>query len=140
MLKKKMSMLLLLSTTILIPFFLSNKVSASSPLIIRLSGENRYETNISIIKKGWSEATNVVLANGENYPDALCAAPLAKAKNAPILLTKTDQLNVLAISELSRLKTKNVYIIGGNACSGKSTMSKLIAEKYGFILYKMDEH
>jgi len=35
---------------------------------------------------------------------------------------------------------ENVYIIGGNACSGKSTMSKLIAEKYGFILYKMDEH
>lgn len=113
MLKKKISMLLLLSATLLIPFFHSNKVSASSPVIVRLSGENRYETNISIVKKGWSEAVNVVLANGENYPDALCAAPLAKAKNAPILLTKTDQLNDLAISELSRLKTKNVYIIGG---------------------------
>jgi len=113
MLKKKISMLLFLSAPLLIPFFLSNKVSASSPLIVRLSGENRYETNISIIKKGWSEAANVVLANGENYPDALCAAPLAKAKNAPILLTKTDQLNDLSISELSRLKTKNVYIIGG---------------------------
>ncbi|WP_160679859.1 hypothetical protein [Clostridium sp. C8-1-8] len=35
---------------------------------------------------------------------------------------------------------ENVYIIGGNACSGKSTMAKLIAEKYGFTLYQMDEH
>lgn len=35
---------------------------------------------------------------------------------------------------------ENVYIVGGNACSGKSTMSKLIAEKYGFTLYQMDEH
>lgn len=34
---------------------------------------------------------------------------------------------------------KNVYIVGGNACSGKSTMAKRIAEKYGFLLYQMDE-
>ena len=34
----------------------------------------------------------------------------------------------------------NVYIIGGNACSGKSTMAKLIAQKFGFLLYQMDQH
>lgn len=35
---------------------------------------------------------------------------------------------------------KNVYFICGNACGGKTTMSKMIAEKYGFYLYDMDKH
>ena len=33
---------------------------------------------------------------------------------------------------------KNVYFICGNACSGKTTMSRMLAEKYGFYLYDMD--
>lgn len=35
---------------------------------------------------------------------------------------------------------KNVYIVGGNACAGKSTIAGKIAEKYGLALYRMDEH
>jgi len=51
------------------------------------------------------------------------------------------EINIIYIKDnVLRKYLENVYIIGGNACSGKSTMSKLIAEKYGFILYKMDEH
>jgi len=33
---------------------------------------------------------------------------------------------------------RNVYFLAGTACGGKTTMSKLIAHKYGFFLY--DEH
>ncbi len=33
---------------------------------------------------------------------------------------------------------KNVYFVSGNACGGKTTMSRLLAEKYGFALYDMD--
>lgn len=35
---------------------------------------------------------------------------------------------------------KNVYFICGTACGGKTTMSKMLAEKYGFYLYDMDKH
>lgn len=35
---------------------------------------------------------------------------------------------------------KNVYFICGTACAGKTTMSKMLAEKYGFLLYDMDKH
>lgn len=39
---------------------------------------------------------------------------------------------------------KNVYFLGGTACGGKTTISRVIAEKYGFMLYKensyYDEH
>ena len=34
---------------------------------------------------------------------------------------------------------KNVYFICGTACGGKTTISKLLAEKYGFYLYDMDK-
>ncbi len=33
---------------------------------------------------------------------------------------------------------KDVYWIGGSACSGKTTMSKIISKKYGFTLYNSD--
>lgn len=110
---RKLRIALLLTSPILTIFFILSKTSAVSSTINRLSGTNRYETNISIVKYGWSEASNIVIANGENYPDALCAAPLAKAKNAPIILAAKNGLSSSALSELSRLKSKNAYIIGG---------------------------
>jgi len=33
---------------------------------------------------------------------------------------------------------RNVYLISGSACGGKTTISRLLAEKYGFYLYDMD--
>ncbi|MFD3156892.1 cell wall-binding repeat-containing protein [Haloimpatiens sp. FM7330] len=125
MFKNKFSKFLFLCTTLFTSFLLSNEVFAKSPLINRLSGINRYETNISIVKNGWSESSNVVLANGQDYPDALCAAPLANAKNAPIILTAKDHINTSAINELSRLKTKNVYIIGGTGVVSSEIEEKL---------------
>ena len=100
---RKFSIALIVTSAVL---FIPNRTLAASPTISRLSGTNRYETNISIVKYGWSEASNIVIANGENYPDALCAAPLAKAKNAPIILASKNGLNSSALSEISRLKSK----------------------------------
>ncbi|MBV7272078.1 DUF5050 domain-containing protein [Clostridium sp. PL3] len=111
--KSKVSLLLCLFTVLLLTFMSAGKVSADSPNVNRIFGIDRYETNLSVVKNGWSEAENVVIANGENYPDALCAAPLAKAKNAPIILSSKDQLSNPVLDELIKLKTKNVYIIGG---------------------------
>lgn len=34
---------------------------------------------------------------------------------------------------------RNVYFICGTACAGKTTMSKMLAEKHGFYLYDMDK-
>ena len=33
---------------------------------------------------------------------------------------------------------KNVLFLSGNACGGKTTLSRLLAQKYGFTLYDMD--
>lgn len=54
-----------------------------------------------------------VLACGNDFPDALCAAPLAKKYKAPILLTATNNLPDTTKQTLISLNVKNVFIIGG---------------------------
>lgn len=78
----------------------------------RLYGQDRYETAVEVSKNGWQTSDYVVVASGEDYPDALCAAPLAKKYNAPILLTGSKELNDKTKAEIARLKAKHVFIIG----------------------------
>ncbi len=75
----------------------------------KIVGKNRYETAIEVSKKGWPNgATNAVLVNDTSIVDALSATPFAKAKDAPILLTKKDTLNEETKQQLKTLGVKNV--------------------------------
>lgn len=78
----------------------------------RLYGANRYDTAAKVSEYGWETSDYVILANGENFADALCAAPLAKKYNAPILLTPSNELNDSTLKEIQRLKATNIFIIG----------------------------
>ena len=91
-----------------------------SAAVIRLGGANRYETSVKVSLAGWTTADNVVLARGDEFADALTAAPFAKQLNAPILLTSTKALDASVIAEIKRLKTKKVYIIGGTGAISAS--------------------
>lgn len=86
----------------------------------RLYGKNRYETAAQISKAGWNSSDYVVLASGESFADALCAAPLAKKLNAPILLTEKNALDPAAKAELKRLNAKHVVIVGLYGAVSKS--------------------
>ncbi|MBQ9021353.1 MAG: cell wall-binding repeat-containing protein [Eggerthellaceae bacterium] len=75
----------------------------------------------SIVKKGWSAssftaaqrpATAVVATRG-SFPDALAASSLAGAYGAPVLMTNPQVLSGETKSELTRLKIKRVFIVGG---------------------------
>lgn len=79
----------------------------------RLSGNDRYETSAAISKYGWSQSNYAVLARGDDFPDALCASPLAKKYNAPILLTDPQVLSKTIMDELERLHVSSMFIIGG---------------------------
>lgn len=80
----------------------------------RLMGNDRYLTAIEVSREGWPEgADTVILTNGENFPDALSASPLAKKYNAPILLTGAQRLQTDTASELKRLKVKKAVLVGG---------------------------
>ncbi|MFZ3131403.1 MAG: cell wall-binding repeat-containing protein, partial [Desulfosporosinus sp.] len=87
--------------------------ASASPLVHRIAGNTRYDTAAAIATEGWPQSDYAVLAYGENFPDALAAAPLAKKYNAPILLTESQNLTLITKQTLQDLNVKNVFIVGG---------------------------
>ncbi|ADY57262.1 cell wall binding repeat 2-containing protein [Syntrophobotulus glycolicus DSM 8271] len=79
----------------------------------RIAGGNRYDTAAKVAETGWTTSYYAVIVSGEQYPDALCSAPLAYQYNAPILLTSKNSLESQTRAQLLKLKVKSVYIIGG---------------------------
>lgn len=86
--------------------------SANVENVTRIAGEDRIATSIEISKEMFNESDNVVLASGFNFADALSAGQLAAALNAPLILSK-DQLDSRTSDEITKLKPKNIYIVGG---------------------------
>ncbi|WP_010676961.1 WG repeat-containing protein [Bacillus timonensis] len=84
-------------------------------LVKRLSGTNRYQTAIEISKEGFPKANTVVIARGDDFPDALAGTPLAYQLDAPILLTRTHSLGIDVQDEIKRLGAKKGVILGGSA-------------------------
>ena len=54
----------------------------------RVAGSSRYQTSIQIAEKFCNDPPAAVLAYSNDYPDGLCAGPLAYTLGAPILLLK----------------------------------------------------
>ncbi|WP_226582851.1 cell wall-binding repeat-containing protein [Halobacillus litoralis] len=114
--RKKIHFLIPIIVCTLLWLLVPASISAESQTYedLRISGEDRYQTAISISKEGWSEgAETVVLARGDLFPDALSGVPLARKFNAPILLTKSNKLVEDTKREIERLNAKKVYILGG---------------------------
>ena len=87
----------------------------------RLSGSDRYTTAAEIAEAGWNTSAYAVIAGGENFPDAICASPLAAKYKAPILLTPKNSLHVETKKQLLALDVENVMIIGGTAVVSERT-------------------
>ena len=95
----------------------------------RYAGNTRYETAVEISKKNWYESYNVVLARGDDFPDALAGAVLANSAlvQGPLLLTKPNELDPLVLNELKRLNTNTVFILGGTSAVSDEVVKKLRA-------------
>ncbi|MGM0843728.1 MAG: cell wall-binding repeat-containing protein [Bacillota bacterium] len=85
----------------------------------RISGEDRYQTAIEVSKKGWDSAETVVIARGDEFPDALAGAPLAYKLDAPILLTDKNYMSKEVMDEIKRLGAKKAVVLGGNSAVSK---------------------
>jgi putative cell wall-binding protein len=81
---------------------------------VELAGATRYETAIAASQEAFPNgADTVVIATGENWPDALGGAALAGAYDAPILLTLTATLPDAVAAEIDRLGASDAIILGG---------------------------
>lgn len=92
--------------------------TAQDPSVGRVAGANRYETSVAAARAFTAAGTNptsVILASGENFPDALAASALSGEVNAPIVLTASDMLPESVMTYLNSVRPATVYIVGGEA-------------------------
>ncbi len=98
------------------------------PLIDRLSGTDRYETSVAISQEGWPNGSDtVVLARGDEFPDALAGTPLAYQEDAPLLLTMSNGLKEATENELKRLNAKKVIILGSENAISENVVKEIKA-------------
>jgi len=99
----------------------------------RLAGEDRYETSALVAEELedqldalGDEVTTVVVANGENFPDALAASALA-GSSAPILLVKSASIPNSVLQRMGRLSStvEDVYVIGGTSAVSESVFAQI---------------
>jgi len=93
-----------------------------------IAGTNRYTTSVEISKVAFPGGSDwVVVATGNNWPDALGGSALAGALGGPILLTDTNTLPAAVSAEITRLGADRAVILGGTAAVGTPVESALKA-------------
>ncbi|MDY6038131.1 MAG: cell wall-binding repeat-containing protein [Eubacterium sp.] len=100
----------------------------------RISGEDRFATakNIAVEIKNVSQKSkfdNIVIANGESFPDALSGTYLAKVKNAPLILSgNSEETSTIKFVKEHLSENGKVYLLGGKAVISRQLEEKLSAE------------
>ena len=85
---------------------------APGPVAVPVQGADRVATAIEASKL-FGTADTVVLATGNDFPDALGGSALAGAVDGPILLTRGATIEPAVLAEIARLGADEVYILGG---------------------------
>lgn len=94
--------------------------------VVRISGQNRFETNNSIVENlKPTEGTPVFISNAYGFADALSASAIAAIKGYPLLLSNTDKLPDLIQKQLMNIKPSKIYIIGGTGVITSLTESEI---------------
>jgi len=106
----------------------------------RIAGDSRYLTAVEVSKVAYDEGANkVVLASGENFPDALTGSVLAYSLGAPILLAKKDSIDDKTLAEIARLKgdgAMTITILGGEKAIGAEVETTL--KKKGYTVKRVE--
>jgi putative cell wall-binding protein len=104
--------------------------TAAAKPVTRLAGGDRIGTAIAISQATFPSAGSakaVILTAAYNFPDALAGAPLAAAKDGPVLLTDPGLLTPATLTEIQRVLPAGgtVYILGGDAAIAATIDSTL---------------
>ena len=100
-------------------------LAAYSPAVTRIAGADRWETAAAITARFFPSASDVFLATGRNYPDALAGGAYAGRDHRPLLLTKGGGLTVPTRGQLVRLDPARTWILGGPVAVSDAIVSEL---------------
>lgn len=84
-------------------------ISSYADESIRISGSDRYETSMDILKH-LGHKDEIYIATGKNFPDALSIGPISYVYEKPLLLVSESDSE---IKSLQQLGIKKITIIGG---------------------------
>lgn len=121
----------------------------SAPIVQRISGTDRYATAIAVSQARWAtvgqsdpvrgQAGAVVLARGDDFPDALAGVPLAAYRHAPLLLTEPTMLASATLAEIQRILPADgnhtVYVLGGSTAVSPAIANELHRAGYQVVRY-----
>lgn len=95
----------------------------------RDGGAERYSTAVLTSQRAFPNTTGgtVVIATGQNFPDALAAGPATKALG-PVLLVSSTEVPPVVATELQRLAPSRIIIAGGPA-----VVSDAVADQLGAL-------
>jgi hypothetical protein len=113
-----------------------NALSGGPYQVSRYAGADRYDTAALLARTAFPQGANVALvASGENFPDALAAASLARFHNAPILLTQRDQVPAVTTQVLAELGVGDVILLGGTQAISQAVQNALSGGPYQVSRY-----
>ncbi|MCY7325588.1 MAG: cell wall-binding repeat-containing protein [Microbacteriaceae bacterium] len=96
------------------------------PLAVqRFGGADRYSSAISMSRTFDPGVDVLYIARGDNYPDALSAAPAAAAAGGPLLLATPTELPTAVKTEIERLRPKKIVVVGGTASINATVYKQL---------------
>lgn len=91
----------------------------------RIQGEDRYANAAAVSEAGWEKSDTVIVANGDVFADSLTGTALAGKHDAPVLLTRSNQLHEETEQEIERLGAKKVVVLGGRTSISESIEESL---------------
>lgn len=108
---------------------ISDSVAKSVKSPERIGGADRYETNEKIFNKfkGSLTSSEMFMALGTNFPDALSISALAAQKKSFVLLTNTTAVEapVMNVVTKNRDSISKMYIVGGPQFITSTILNKL---------------
>ena len=83
----------------------------------RIAGKDRFDTSIKVLeeieKLKKVNTGNIVIANGESYPDALSISTYSSTNKVPVLLVSRDYISKDIIEAIKKYNKNKIFIAGG---------------------------
>lgn len=98
------------------------------PNVSRISGSNRYYTNLNIIKlyANYFTSKNIILSTAMDYPDALAGSIYAKYNSTPIMLVG-DTVTAYQLAYIKARNTQTAIILGGESSVSEGTIMSMFS-------------
>jgi putative cell wall-binding protein len=99
--------------------------------VLRLDGEDRYDTSAVVAQILFDKPDTVFLATGENYPDALSGAAAAGSIGAPVLLVRPnglpDPIRDALTADFLPLKPSRFIVLGDEKAVSNTVLDQIKA-------------